>query len=128
MFYWWLFMFWQKYVECYILIVSMVSSLQSNSGWVRHCGHSLSNVQGRNLEFFGKTKFTERYEILISENIVWIFGTWNYPVNVVTSDNFSEVSCSYYRNIEHGCAEQWKLIFQRNLSESHNSESHQNDK
>ena len=67
----------------------MVSSLQSNSGWVRHCGHGLSNVQSRNLEFFGKTKFTERYEFVISENIVCIFGTWNYPVNVVTSDDFS---------------------------------------
>ena len=65
------------------------SSLQSNGGWLWHCGHSLSNVQGRNLEFFSKTKFTERNEFLISKNIVSIFGTWNYPVNVVTLDDFS---------------------------------------
>ena len=58
---------------------------QADTGRVRHSGHRLGNVQGRDLELFSEAEFTEGLKFLISKYIVSVLRTWNY---VVTLDDF----------------------------------------
>merc|ERR1719468_1413848 len=86
------------------------SSLQSDGGGIWYCGHSLSNVQGRNLEFFSKTKFTERNEFLISKNIVSIFGTQHHWSIIVWGS-------ATFRTFQAGLVEECITEFDRVLGE-----------
>ena len=130
MFYWCLFRYlltkicWMLYFDCFHGLFFTIQQWQSQELWSRsqQCSEQKSWI-------FWQNKIYRK---------VWVrhlrkhcLHFWDLKLSCQCCHFrwfLFEVSCSYYRNIEHGSAEQWKLIILRNLSESHNSESHQNDK